>query len=145
VAYKGWITLSRYADKNSSVQFTHFQAKDASKEALTINTTAKIGNRTVPACEAEDKTVYYLYEYLSFENCIFHAKFKVGSPFSTAASCACLLTCDDFQANMYLDDLWKVLHKVTYDFSDPSLTTKYIEGDFTFIKKGQALALTPVL
>jgi hypothetical protein len=81
------------------------------------------------------------YKYLAFENKVFHAKFEIGEPYGTASSCACGLIHPDFSCRIYLVDLWPLLRTITFDDTDPQNVKKFIEGDFTFVKKGQSVAI----
>lgn len=84
---------------------------------------------------------------MAFENQEFQAKLQIGEPYKTASSCACTVyntSLFNFSACMFLHNLWPLLHTITFDASDPTNVKKYIEGEFTFEKKGSVVALVGV-
>jgi hypothetical protein len=146
-AYKGWICLYKhdatswnphpfyevYSGRKTEDELDYF--KTAQK--VTLDHNGIVG----PYFKWHGQRWNSSQELMAFENRVFKCKFELGSPKQTAASCEVSLTCKDFKTSMYLPDLWPFLERVTYDTSDPANVKKYIEGDFVFVKRGQAVAV----
>lgn len=104
-----------------------------------------IGGDLGPYREWEDKyNSQTTYQYRIVENKPFYARLKIGKWYTTASSAKIVVTWDDMQSYIYMDEFWKFLPRLIIDNSDPASVNIYIEGKFAFVSKGGAVGLQEV-
>ena len=161
MAYAGWVCAEKTEASYMShdqIAALHYEIRRSKKDITQFDNYAKgnpklhsgmfdyytwtfINNQNATNYSpARDWKTYYL----AFENCEFHAKFEIEKVRSTASSAELTLYHPYFFATMFVHDFVDIMHWTTYDTSDPSNVKKYIEGVFTFEKRGSAITMVGV-